>query len=198
MVHYHNIEQGSPEWDLIRLDKLTGSHATEIAANGAGLKTYCKSIALAIIGAKIENYTNATMDRGTNLEPIGKMAYELQTNTTINNIGFITNDLYPKVGISPDGLIGDIGGVEMKARNNIKHFSLILGETPEIPFNQIQMTLLITERKWWDFISFNPELSKPLFIKRILPDLAYHEKLKIGFIEGDRLIKEYIEKYNKY
>ena len=60
------------------------------------------------------------------------------------------------------------------------------------------MTLLVSERKWWDFVSFNPNFSKPLFVKRIYPDLEYFEKLKKGFNTGNKLISEFVNNYNKY
>jgi len=198
MIHYHEMQQGSTEWDEIRKGKLTASNATAIGANGTGLKTYCESIALDIIGSQKDHYINEVMERGNILEPTARTAYEFEKGVSIKEVGFITNDRYENVGVSPDGLITLDGGVEIKARNNNKHFSLILGNTKEIPYSQIQMTLLITERAWWDFVSFNPNLSKPLFIKRIYPDVKYMEKLETGFIEGNKLIKSYVEIYNSY
>jgi hypothetical protein len=197
MVHYHNIEQGSPEWFELRKRKLTASHATAIGASGAGLKTYCKEIVLSIIGIEKEEYTNQDIERGNELEGIARAAYEFQTGNEVEQIGFITNDKFENAGASPDGLIGKDGGCEIKARNDIKHLSLILGETKEIPFNQIQMSLLISERKWWDFISFNINFKNPLFIKRIYPDFVYFEKLKKGIIEGNKLIEQILITLNK-
>lgn len=197
MVNYHDIEQGSQEWFDLRKGKLTASNATAIGANGAGLVTYCKEIVLELIGIEKERYTNIDIERGNELEPLARSAYEFQTGNEVKEVGFITNDLYPNVGMSPDGLIGIDGGCEIKARNDIKHFSLILGETKEIPVNQIQMSLLLSEREWWDFISFNPNFSKPLFIKRIYPDLKYFEKLKAGIIKGNELIESMLKSYKK-
>jgi hypothetical protein len=197
MVHYHNIEQGSPEWFELRKRKLTASHATAIGASGAGLKTYCKEIVLELIGIEKEHYTNADIERGNELESIARSSYEFQTGNEVEEVGFITNDKFENAGMSPDGLIGEDGGCEIKARNDIKHLSLILGETKEIPVNQIQMSLLISERKWWDFISFNPNFKNPLFIKRIYPDPIYFEKLKKGIIEGNKLIEQILITLNK-
>jgi len=198
MIEYYNINQGSDEWFDIRKGKLTASNATSIGAIGAGLSTYCQSLALDIIGVKEDKYTNDVMERGTILEPTARTAYELEFNINIEKIGFVTNSKYYNAGVSPDGLIKDSGGVEIKARNNKKHFALIQGDTKEIPFNPIQMTLLITEREWWDFISFNPNFSKPLFVKRIYPHLKYFEKLKEGIETGNKLINEYIKNYTNY
>ena len=198
MVHYHNVEQGSKEWDLLRLEKLTASKATPIGANGSGLKTYCKQIVLSKLGVVKDGYYGDDMIRGDELEPIAIMAYELEMGVDITTVGGITNNKFEDVWMSPDGLIGDVGGFECKARNDEKHLSLILGDEKEIPKNQIQFSLMVSERAWWDFVSFNPNFSKPLFILRIYPDLKYHEKLKEGLKEGRKLIKQYTNLYKNF
>ena len=198
MVYYHKFLQCSDEWFAFKSGKLSASNATSIGANGAGLKTYCKQVAMQINGIEKEHYTNSDIERGNEQEPLAVSAYEFEKGVKITLIGCVTNDKYNNVLCSPDGLIDLDGGCEIKARNDEKHYSLIQGETKEIPFNQIQMTLLITERKWWDFISINPNLKKSLFIKRIYPDLEYFKKLENGFIEGNKLVKKYVETYNNY
>ena len=195
---YKDIEQGSPEWFALRVGKMTASNATAIGANGAGLKTYAKDIAMQIVGVEIESYTNADMDRGNELEEFGSMAYELERDVTVEKVAFVTNNDFTDTGASPDGLVGKDGGIEIKARNDKKHFALLMGETKEIPFNQIQFTLMITGRKWWDFVSINPNFSKPLFIARILPDEKTFKKFEAGLTEGRKLIKEYKDLYSKF
>lgn len=198
MVNYHNVEQGSEDWFLLREGLLTASNAVPIGANGAGLKTYCKKVVTESLGIERIHFTNPDIERGNELEPIGRTAYEIERGVDVVECGFITNDELEGVGASPDGLIGEDGGIEIKARNDEKHLSLILGEEKEIPNPQIQMTLLITGRKWWDFVSFNPNFGKPLFIKRIYPDKVYFEKLKLGIYTGRKLIKQYTEEYEKF
>lgn len=198
MVHYHNVEQGSKEWDLLRSGMLTASKATPIGANGAGLKTYCKQIVLEKLGVVKDGYYGDDMVRGDELEPTARMAYELEMGVDVVEVGGITNDKFVGLWMSPDGLIGENGGAEIKARNDEKHLSLILGEDKEISNNQIQFSLMVSEREWWDFVSFNPNFTKPLFIKRIYPDLVYFEKLKLGFYNGKKLIKQYTEEYENF
>ena len=198
IIYFDGFEQLSDEWFEIKKGKISGSNATPIGANGKGLETYCKKICLELSGVKAESFTSIDMERGNLLESSGRMAYELDKGVDTYEVAFVTNSLYENSGVSPDSLIGTDGGLEIKARNDEKHFSLICGDEKEIPKNQIQMCLMITERKWWDFVSYNPNLSKPLFIKRIFPDLKYHEKLKAGIIKGNELTKEYSEMYNQY
>lgn len=191
MIEYHNIEQKSEEWFELRKGKLTGSNATAIGANGAGLKTYCKKIVLEMMGINQDTFQSKDMERGNELEDIARTAYELHTGLAVIETGLVTNSKFEDVSVSPDGLIYTNGGVEIKCRNDENHLSLILGDTKLIPTNQIQMTLKVTEREWWDFVNFNPNFSKPLFIKRIFPDKEYFEKLDKGFETGRGLIKEY-------
>jgi len=199
MIKIHNVDQVSDEWFELRKGKMTGSNATAVGANGKGLETYCKKISIGIIREeKEEQYSNADIERGKELESIGLTTYEFETGVTVENVGFITNDIYKNVGCSPDGLVGLDGGIEIKARNDEKHFSLIQGETKEIPFNQIQMCLLVTERKWWDFISINVNFDKPIFILRVFPDEKYFDKLKKGFDKGNDLIEKYCKNYANY
>ena len=140
MIKIHDILQGSDKWFELRKGKLTSSKATCIAANGKGLETYCKEIVLELIGIEPESYMNDDMQRGNDLESLGISAYELDTGLTVNKVGFCTNEEYKETGASPDGLIGEDGGVEIKARNDKKHFGLMLGDKTDIPFNQIQMS----------------------------------------------------------
>lgn len=198
MVQIHNFEQKSDEWFDFRKGKLTASNATSIGACGAGLKTYARNIAMELCGIEKKQITNSDIERGNEYEPLAITSYEFEFNVEIKQVGCITNDLYFNVCVSPDGLIGDDGGLEIKARNNEKHFALICGDESDIPFNQIQMSLLVSELKWWDFASYNPNFKNHLFVKRIYPDLAYFEKLKKGFLEGNILINNFLETYNKF
>ncbi len=199
MIQIHNTDQGSDEWFELRKGKMTASNATPIGANGKGLETYCKKIVSEMVKTEpTEHYTNSDIERGNELESIGLSSYEFEMNCEVETVGFITNDEFKNVGCSPDGLVGLNGGIEIKARNDDKHFSLIQGDTKEIPFNQIQMCLLVSGRKWWDFISINTNFSKSILIKRIYPDEKYFDKLKKGFEKGNNLIVEYLEKYNNY
>jgi hypothetical protein len=177
---------------------LTASNATAIGACGAGLNTYARSIAMELCGIEKKQITNPDIERGNEYEQYAVAAYEFEMNVQVLHIGCITNDLYPSVCISPDGIIGDDGGLEIKARNDEKHFALICGDKSDVPYNQIQMSLLISGRKWWDFVSYNPNFTKHLFVERIFPDYAYFEKLKKGFVIGTEKVETYTQMYNNF
>ena len=187
MKIYYDIIQGSPEWFALRQKKMTGSHATAIAACGKGLDTYTMDVVKELfLGRKEIN--SKDIDRGNRLEPIARQAYEFETGREVLEVGFIQyNDF---VGISPDGLVGDEGGIEIKAKNNDNHLALLMGGAIDSGTkNQIQMNLLVSGRAWWDFVSYNPNFKKSIHIERVYPDLSVFAKLSKGFAIGEQKIK---------
>lgn len=185
----HNMEQGSDSWFAIRKGKLTASHGTAIATNGAGLKTYVKDIVLAMFTTK-PPLTGADFDRGNELEPIARMKYEFEKGVEVLEVGFI--EISNRAGYSPDGLVGDEGLIEIKARNDSKHLDLLL--TNKIDTGtvwQMQMGMMATGRKWCDFISYNPNFKKnSMYVQRVHRDEVAIQKLRKGVYEGSKMIEE--------
>ena len=187
----HTMEQGTEEWFAVRQLKLTGSNATAIGNNGAGLKTYISKIIAEFIGHK-KSWQSAETDRGHELEPIGRAKYEFERNVEVVEVGFIEYNQY--VGVSPDGLVGDDGMIEHKARNDEKHLELLMtGNVDSGTIWQMNMQMLITNRKWCDFISYNPNFKNSMFVKRFYPDPDKFAKLKVGIYEGTKMLKEALE-----
>jgi putative phage-type endonuclease len=196
----HNMEQGSDEWHEIRKLKLTASHAQEISAAGKGLETYTTKIISEYFSSKEkEHYSNTHIERGNELESEARAIYELETGNKVDQVGFIEYSEY--VGCSPDGLIGDDGGLEIKC-NDDKIFTeyILNGKISSAYIWQVQMSLLITKRKWWDFVSYNPNFKKPLNIIRIEPDPLEESQAKLlkGFEVGTNLLREKKEAMSQF
>lgn len=62
---------------------------------------------------------------------------------------------------------------------------------------QIQMSLWVTKRKWWDFLAYNPNYEKSLIQFRIYPDPEKFAKLEAGFETGIKMIREIQSKFNR-
>lgn len=196
----HNIEQQTPEWFALRLEHpLTASNAQAIGNNGKGLETLCwEKLSEKYSSADKEIYTNKDLERGVELEDQARELYELETGNEIEQVGFITNDKISKVaGCSPDGLVGNDGNIEIKCFADTKHFKMIVDFKKTGDFEvesqyvwQVQMQMLITGRKWTDFIAFNPNFKESLLIKRITPDKEMQKKIKEGLKKGEIIIKE--------
>lgn len=192
MKYHWNLEQRSPEWYAIRRLRLTGSNATAIATAGAGLKTLVTDLVLDQIIQAEEDYDNKHLKRGRDLEPVAKTLYEFKNGVTIKECGFMTMGEY--AGASPDGLVGDDGGVEIKCRLPKYHIKYLMGEKIDSGIMwQIQMNLLVSGRKWWDFLSYCPDFKQSLYVERVLPDEKAFEKLNNGILKGAKMIKELTE-----
>lgn len=191
MQIHKDIIQGTPEWHAIRKGKMTASHAQEIGNNGKGLETYIFQILAAEYSSgEVEFYSNKNMERGTELEDAARSMYELETGATVDQVGFILHNDF--VGCSPDGLIGNDGGIEIKCHDDVSHFKMLVNGSKEIDSKylwQIQMNLLITGRQWWDYVAYNPNFKQSLIITRVLPDREKHNALLNGFVAGEIRMK---------
>ena len=188
----HNFEQYSDEYWTLRKGRMTASNAQAIGNCGKGLDTYIlKLMAEKYAKVQEEEYVTNHMERGTELEPQARTLYELETGDTVEQVGGISEGEY--LWCSPDGLIGKDGGLEIKCHNNVKHFDIILNGIKAIDSAyiwQIQMNLLLTGRKYWKLVAYNPNFEQSLVFFTIEPDKEKHEKLQKGFELGIKKIKE--------
>lgn len=199
----HEFEQGTPEWHEVRKGRMTASHAQGIANKGKGLNTYILTLmAKYYSSAEPESYTNEHMEQGNELEPQARAMYELEYDSEVRQVGFIEIDEH--VGCSPDGLIGEDGGLEIKCHDDKKHFELAVGGTIDTKYLwQMQMNMFCTGRKWWDYVAYNPNFEKSLIVHRIEANtpIGKHDKpfdsIAKGLEKGKELIKKYKEEYNR-
>lgn len=176
MIQIFDCEQGTPEWHACRLGIPTASEFKSILAKGEGKtrRTYMmKLLGERFTGEPAENYQNAHMDRGKEMEAEARDAYAFENSVTVKRVGFIRNG---EVGCSPDSLIGDDGTVEIKTRMpHLQMELLVSGKLPPEHVAQIQGQLWVTGRAYCDFVSYWPRL--PLFVKRVERDDAYIKTL---------------------
>lgn len=176
-------EQGSPEWFAARLGKPTGSKFSDVLAGGKGLtrKAYAVQLALEIVtGKQAETFINQAMQDGTEREPVARALYEAHSGNFVDEVGFCLHDTID-CGVSPDGLIGDDGGLEIKCPKASTHASyLAMKGEPSAYTAQIQGCMWVTGRDWWDFVSYHPDFPENarLIVRRIKRDSDYIVKLE--------------------
>lgn len=117
---------------------------------------------------------NRAMQRGVDDEPYARAVYA-DNHAPVTEVGFIVNDDHGfKLGYSPDGLVGDDGLIEIKSRDQKTQLRQFLsGAIPSGNVAQLQMGLLVTGRKWIDYVSYSGGM--PLFVKRVYPDPEWHK-----------------------
>ena len=177
----HDMEQRSDEWFEVKRGKLGASHAQAIQAQGKGLDTYILELMAEYYSNGVtESYTNENMERGNELEAQARAIYELETGNEVQEVGFVEYDSY--VGCSPDGMVGEEGLVEIKCPTNKVFFAYMLdGKIDTKYWWQMQMQLMITGRKWVDYVVYNPNYDKSIIIQRVEPDPEAFNKLFQGF-----------------
>lgn len=170
------MEQQSAEWFAARLGKLTASRIADATARtktgyGASRANYmAELVAERLTCAKAEGYTNAAMQRGTELEPDAIAAYSFITDANVMAVGFVDHPSIAMSGASPDGRVGSDGLVEVKCPNTATHIeTLLTGDIDGRYLKQMQWQMACDGRAWCDFVSYDPRLPErmQLFIQRV-------------------------------
>jgi putative phage-type endonuclease len=194
------IEQGSEAWLQLRLGKITASRITDVIAQvksgeAAGRENYrIELVCERLTGKPTEGYTNAHMERGTELEPFARAWYEVETGEFVKQVPFVDHPTIKNAGASPDGIIGE-GLIEIKcpmAKTHIKY--LLEDRVPAKYMPQMAWQMACTHSKWVDFVSYCPELpaDMQMFIKRYERDDAYIAELEAKVIEFDTEVEQVI------
>ena len=175
------ITQGTDEWKLQRVGKVTASRVADvIAKTKSGYSTSRANYRAELVAERLTNipaegYQNAAMQWGTNTEPQARAAFEFFRDTEVALVGFIDHPSIGMSGASPDGLIGSDGLIEIKCPISATHIDTLLGKkVPAQYVTQMQWQMACTGRKFCEFVSFDPRMPEPLqlFVARVNRDDA--------------------------
>jgi hypothetical protein len=174
----YDFEQGSPEWCRARCGVVTASHFSDILSDKTlkPLKAdaYLNRLAAeTVLGTPLdESIRSGFVERGIDMEAEAVRFYEFSRGVDTDPVGFCLRD-DKRVGCSPDRLIGTDGGLEIKVPAAHTHVSYMLDNDELVAAyrGQVQGALWLTGRKWWDIVSYHPDL--PSVIVRVEPDAQY-------------------------
>ncbi len=195
-------EQGSAEWLAMRLGKVTASKVSDVLSKGRGSapskmsETYMiELIAEVLTGNSKPFFENDAMRWGTETEPQARAMYAVNNDfVDVKEVAFVEHN--EQVGISPDGLIGEDGLLEIKCPNTTTQIKRALSNDYSADYKaQIQMQLWVTERKWCDFLSFDPRLDceAGYLQQRVFRDEEYIEEMKTKVYAFVEKMNEIIE-----
>lgn len=182
------MNQGTQEWLDNRCGSVTASQFHKVLAKGKGLtrRSYLNQLVAERLTFKPKvTYKNAEMIRGHELEPVARMEYVIKTGCVVDQVGFIKHPTL-MAGASPDGLINDDGGIEIKSViPEVQIETIKRGGIPPEHIPQVQGNLWITGRKWWDFVSFSEDMPDKLrlYIFRVFRDDEYIHILETEVIK---------------
>lgn len=179
---FRDVEQNAPEWEALRIGRVTSSNNATFMANDGGpfgepAKKYALKIALErATGRKAEfSFSNADMERGHAQEPVARMLYEQEQFCEVSNGGFFDHGLH---GGSPDGLIGADGMLEIKSVQAHVHYANIKRGTFDPAYRwQLVGHLECSGRSWVDFVSYCSDFpeDKQLYIYRVTRESVVSE-----------------------
>lgn len=134
------------------------------------------------------------MWRGIEAEPYARDLY-VKHHAPVCEVGFMVRNFGDfALGYSPDGLVGDDGLIEIKAPRQRKEMLTILaGEVPPEHMAQLQAGLLVSGRKWIDFVSFASGM--PFFVKRVKPHPGWQGALVGAARAAERAITAITDAY---
>lgn len=180
----HNVKQGSSEWLFLRAGKLTCSELDSLISpewkvrTGQGPETYCiEKVTEKLIGQPLdlEQLGSFAMTQGNLLEAEAIPWLAFTQNIKVDRVGFITTD-DESMGCSPDGLIGEDGGLEVKCPLAQTHIRYLLdGQVPKQYLAQVHGSMYVTRRKWWLFMSYSRQF--PKLIVRVERDESIQAKI---------------------
>jgi putative phage-type endonuclease len=170
------VEQRSSEWFEARCGSLG---ASKIGVAIARLKRSGERTAAAMdymYELAAERITGVPAKRhnpmywGRDHEDEARASYAFLTNLPVIKIGLIPHPTIEGAHASPDSLVGDEGGLEIKCPTPATHLRTLLeGEVPEDHLPQIHWALACSGRQWWHFMSYDPRFppEMQMFIKRL-------------------------------
>ena len=190
--------QNSEEWFALRRGRATASQFKRIITPAKG--EYSKQASAYMRDLLVECFTpdyakflgNFWTDRGNEMEPEARKAFEAHTGLVTDQVAFVTADRWQHVvGCSPDSLIkgadGEyVAGLEIKCPSPFTHAEYIEdGVLPDDYKTQVHGSMLVTGLPEWHFWSYFPGLAPfHLVVKRD----DYTEKMEAAI---DRFIFEY-------
>lgn len=160
----HDVIQGSPDWLLARLGKVTASQAENLISptfkirDGEMPKTFLhKKLAEVWRGEPMEQYEGGwETEHGVMREEEARRFFCFTYDQfNLKNVGFIETD-DQRAGCSPDGLLDEDNGLELKSpatpHTHVRY--LVNGVLPPEYAVQVHFSMFVTGRPKWTFCSY--------------------------------------------
>lgn len=193
-----DCEQGSKEWHDARSKIITGSMFEKVMPKTKkftqGTYTYMNEVAAEILTGKTADEAHSkSMSWGKDHEDEAVSTYAALRNVDVYHVGIcIDDDL--RAGASPDGFVGEDGMIEVKCPYvSGKHINTLFEQVMPPEYNwQVQGNMMINERKWCDFISYDPRVKgkNKIAIIRVERDEKFIAELKEFVIKFNEELDE--------
>jgi putative phage-type endonuclease len=170
------MEQRTEEWHAARKGRITASSVGAILGNApyATRDDVMRRMVREWHDAPNEFEGNIATEYGTRNEAGALTEYQMETGNTVQSVGFIMREDW--AGCSPDGLVSDNYGLEIKCpfglrKDEVPAFKT-LADQPHY-YDQIQFSMWVTDRPWWDFYQWSPRGSA---LERVKVSTAWQDE----------------------
>lgn len=199
---YEDVEQGTDEWLEARRGIVTASEIHKLftakgdVANNQTSRGYIAQLAAERISGHVEPfYSTRDMERGETEEVYARQAYE-EHYAPVEQVGFMVRDLGygTYLGYSPDGLVGDDGGIEIKSRKARIQVDTILHGGAKMAMEQMLAGMVVTGRDWIDYCSYSNGM--PFWVERVhKPAPELEQNIINAVILAEHEIRELMTKF---
>jgi hypothetical protein len=166
----HTMPQRSEEWYAIRSGKFTASDFEALMPSSRQSVFDFNKMQMAIIyrvaaermtGLSVsDGYVSKAMQHGIETEEEARVSFMLETGLDVQEVGFVEYNEW--AGCSPDGLVGDDAGLEIKCPNSDTHLRYVMNPEDLVDDYRFQCVggMLCTGRKSWHLYSYDPRFEK--------------------------------------
>lgn len=192
MKIHKDIAQQSWEWFSRRAGKVSGSEVGNLISDKGKLRdwktampnTYlCRKLAEKWRGGPLQAFTGSQQtDQGQLQEEKARNYFAALLESDIETIGGMESD-DGRLWCSPDGIIGERIGLEIKCPNPDTHIGWLL-DGPLVPAEhilQVQFALFVTGWREWQFLSWVKDL--PHLAVRVTADQAIQASITEALAE---------------
>jgi hypothetical protein len=184
-VMEHPVTQGSEAWLKLRLGRPTASEFDQLLTPEFKVRTgqmpqsyLCRKLAEYFTGKPLEDFGSFAMEQGSILEGEAVPWFEFVHGVKVRRMGFVTDEAM-RYGCSPDGLIGDDDGLEVKCPRPQTHVQYLLdGVVPKDYLCQVHGCMYVTGRPRWTFLSYSRHF--PALVVKVERDEVIQEAIKVA------------------
>jgi hypothetical protein len=201
MLIEYTDPQGSDAWVQSRRGVITGSRfalAREKLKTGkpsAAATRYAMDTARERCGGlTLPSVQNLAMRIGSEQEDAARASYELETGRMVTQCGFFCTEDH-KFGVSPDGLVGDDGLIEIKTMVSSETlFRCVVDGISADYIDQINGEMWLLNRQWCDLVLWAPDLEsigRALTVRRIHRNEDALDELVRDLVALGRIVDNY-------
>lgn len=199
-----HLESGpNPDWLALRAGRFTASRMADLMAKTKTGPSTSRANLITLLaveritGQCVETFTNSAMQRGVELEPVARSAYEAKVGSLVEEVAFIIHPELPNVGASPDALVGNDGMLEIKCpAAPAKHLDALRKNSHATEYAwQLQTQLWVSSRDWVDIVSFDNRFPEglQLAICRVERDPKAIDELREAVIAADEEVSQIVQ-----